>query len=93
MISGDKPKMPMGENERDRRRLGPCMACAVAIHAAAFAWHSHPLAHAGEGEGDSLAALGATNVATGTGDARIALMMSRIERSRPPGVSICNTTS
>src|SRR5215471_7078456 len=39
------------------------------------------------------APLGATNAATGTGDARIALMMSRIERSRPPGVSICSTTS
>ena len=34
------------------------------------------------------APLGATNAATGTGEARIALMMSRIDVSRPPGVSI-----
>src|SRR3954452_6929158 len=39
------------------------------------------------------APLGATKAATGTGEARIALMMSRIEVSRPPGVSICRITS
>ena len=33
-----------------------------------------------------------TNVATGIGEARIALMMSRIAVSRPPGVSIFSTT-
>jgi hypothetical protein len=38
------------------------------------------------------APLGKTNVATGTGDARISLMMSRIEVSRPPGVSSFSTT-
>ena len=39
------------------------------------------------------APLGATNEATGTGEARIALMISRIEVSRPPGVSMRSTTS
>src|SRR5689334_15699207 len=39
------------------------------------------------------APLGATKPATGTGEARIALITSRIEVSRPPGVSICTTTS
>src|SRR4051812_13104176 len=39
------------------------------------------------------APLGATYTATGTGEARIALMISRIEVSRPPGVSICRITS
>src|SRR5438477_9709395 len=39
------------------------------------------------------APLGATNDATGTGEARIALMISRIEVSRPPGVSMRSTTS
>ncbi|MNT91453.1 hypothetical protein D3C72_2325510 [compost metagenome] len=39
------------------------------------------------------APLGATKLATGTGLARIALMMLRMEVSRPPGVSICSTTS
>src|SRR4051794_15549797 len=39
------------------------------------------------------APLGATKAATGTGEARIALMISRIEVSRPPGVSICRITS
>jgi hypothetical protein len=36
---------------------------------------------------------GDTYVATGTGDARIARMMSRIEVSSPPGVSIRSTIS
>src|SRR5688500_13550147 len=39
------------------------------------------------------APLGATNDATGTGEARIALMISRIDVSRPPGVSMRSTTS
>src|SRR5689334_11297572 len=39
------------------------------------------------------APLGATNTATGTGEARIALITSRIEVSRPPGVSIWRMTS
>jgi hypothetical protein len=39
------------------------------------------------------APLGATNTATGTGEARIALMTSRIEVSSPPGVSRWMTTS
>ncbi len=39
------------------------------------------------------APLGATKAATGTGEARIALMISRIDVSSPPGVSICSTTS
>src|SRR5882762_3620921 len=39
------------------------------------------------------APLGATNDATGTGEARMALMISRIEVSRPPGVSMRSTTS
>ena len=34
------------------------------------------------------APLGATNAATGTGEARISLMIWRIDKSRPPGVSI-----
>src|SRR5674476_338967 len=36
---------------------------------------------------------GATNAATGTGEARISLMMARIDVSSPPGVSICSSTS
>src|SRR4030088_2801972 len=36
---------------------------------------------------------GATNDATGTGEARMSLMISRIEVSRPPGVSMRSTTS
>jgi hypothetical protein len=36
---------------------------------------------------------GATYVATGTGEARIALMIERMEVSRPPGVSSSSTTS
>ena len=36
---------------------------------------------------------GETYVATGTGEARIARMMSRIDVSRPPGVSISITTN
>src|SRR3954470_18211821 len=39
------------------------------------------------------APLGATKTATGTGEARIALITSRIEVSSPPGVSICRITS
>src|ERR1051326_664051 len=39
------------------------------------------------------APLGATNTTPGTGEARIALITSRIEVSRPPGVSICRMTS
>src|SRR5216110_3527085 len=39
------------------------------------------------------APLGPTKTATGTREARIALMISRIEVSSPPGVSICSTTS
>jgi len=39
------------------------------------------------------APLGATNDATGTGEARIALMISRIDVSSPPGVSMRSTTS
>src|SRR5262245_30235168 len=39
------------------------------------------------------APLGATNTTTGTGEARIALITSRIEVSRPPGVSTCTMTS
>ena len=39
------------------------------------------------------APLGATKEATGTGEARIALMISRIALSRPPGVSMRSTTS
>ena len=39
------------------------------------------------------APLGATNEATGTGEARIAFMISRIALSRPPGVSMRSTTS
>lgn len=35
------------------------------------------------------APLGATQATTGTGEARMALIMLRIEVSRPPGVSIC----
>ena len=38
------------------------------------------------------APLGATKTATGTGDARMARIICRIEVSRPPGVSSCNTT-
>ncbi len=38
------------------------------------------------------APLGNTKVATGIGEARIPLMMSRIAVSRPPGVSIVSTT-
>ena len=36
---------------------------------------------------------GATNVAIGTGEARIALMIARIDLSSPPGVSSFSTTS
>src|SRR3981081_2654569 len=36
---------------------------------------------------------GATNDATGTGEARMSLMISRIEVSSPPGVSMRSTTS
>src|SRR6266850_1439140 len=36
---------------------------------------------------------GATKLATGTGEARMSLMISRIEASRPPGVSRRSTTS
>src|SRR6266567_3928659 len=39
------------------------------------------------------APLGPTNTATGTREARIALMITRIDVSSPPGVSICSTTS
>src|SRR5262245_44930379 len=39
------------------------------------------------------APLGATNTTTGTGEARIALITSRIEVSSPPGVSIWRMTS
>src|SRR3954467_3930449 len=39
------------------------------------------------------APLGATKEATGTGEARIALIISRIALSRPPGVSMRSTTS
>ena len=52
----------MGENERDRRRLGRCVTCAVAIHAAVFAWDPHRRADAAEAEGAPLAVLEATNV-------------------------------
>ena len=38
------------------------------------------------------APLGATKTATGTGEARMARMICRIEVSSPPGVSSCNTT-
>src|SRR6267142_502087 len=36
---------------------------------------------------------GATKLATGTGEARMSLMISRIEVSSPPGVSMRSTTS
>ncbi len=36
---------------------------------------------------------GATKVATGTGEDRMSLIMLRIAPSRPPGVSICSTSS
>ncbi len=36
---------------------------------------------------------GATKVATGTGEARMSLMIERIEVSSPPGVSSSITTS
>ncbi|WP_157731051.1 hypothetical protein [Variovorax sp. HW608] len=38
------------------------------------------------------APLGATKLATGTGEARMSLMMLRMEASSPPGVSIWITT-
>ncbi len=37
--------------------------------------------------------LGATKLATGTGEARMSLMSARIEVSSPPGVSMRTTTS
>ena len=43
--------------------------------------------------GPARAPLGATNVATGTGEARIALMILRIDVSRPPGVFMRSTTA
>jgi len=39
------------------------------------------------------APLGPTQTATGTGEARMSLMMARIEVSRPPGVSTRSTAS
>jgi hypothetical protein len=54
--------MAIGDSGRDRRRLGPCVTGAVAIHAAVFAWDPHRRANAAEAEEPSLAALDATNV-------------------------------
>lgn len=55
-------EMAIGDNQRDRRRLARCVTCAVAIHAAVFAWHANPRANAAQAEAASPAALEATNV-------------------------------
>lgn len=53
--------MVIGEGERDRRRLGPYLVSAAAIHAAVFGWGPHRRSHADEAERASLV-LDATNV-------------------------------